>query len=116
MDILSQLLLYRLEMVTEPNLKPVRLEHKGVCVVQCPSSFSLSCVSLLLFLSRGKSFLFVPFSGWRRLGPWEEVTIDNSKNNYDSSGETQSERVGRSEIRRQKLNLFETRDKDYELL
>ena len=92
----------------EPNLKPVRLEHKGVCVVQCPSSFSLSCVSLLLFLSRGKSFLFVPFSGWRRLGPWEEVTIDNSKNNYAlgtrSENPKQSERVVQSEITRQKHN------------
>ena len=47
----------------EPNLKPVRLEHKGVCVVQCPSSFSLSCVSLLLFLSRGKSFCLFPSLG-----------------------------------------------------
>ena len=76
---------------------------------------SLLCFFAVIPLA-GKKFLFVPFPGWRRLGPWEEVTIDNSKNNYDSSGETQSERVGRSEIRRQKLNLFETRDKDYELL
>ena len=89
----------------------------------CPVSFASPCVSLLLFkfysLSPVCFFCVIPLAGTKLLclfHPWvggvsalrEEVTIDNSKNNYAlgtrSEISKQSERVVQSEITRQKHN------------